>query len=372
MSAKPFPILFITSTRIGDAVLSSGLLARLHAEIPHARFTIAAGVLAAPLFRDTPNLEALIPVEKKPGGLHWVDLWKRVRGTKWGLVLDLRGSGLAGTLWAKMRIVRRSPDEDEPVVHKVEELARLLKLDGEAPPAPYLFLSEETQREADAHLHEHGWRGEPILAVSPAANWVGKTWPAERFSILTQRLLGRDGPLPDGRLLLLGGPDDRRTTEAVRREVSRKRVIDATGEVDLLIAYAMLKRARIFVGNDSGLMHLAAAAGTPTLGLFGPSDDRRYAPWGPHARALRGPRNFESYKLVDPQLNQSLSHMSDLAVERVYKAVLELLAETPEADGSPVAAEPQDSSCHDEGGSSAEGMEGADEPPSSERESAVG
>lgn len=136
MSAKPFPILFITSTRIGDAVLSSGLLARLHAEIPHARFTLAAGALAAPLFRDTPNLEALIPIEKKPGGLHWVDLWKRVRGTKWGLVLDLRGSGLAGTLSAKMRIVRRSPDEDEPVVHKVEELARLLKLDGEAPPAP--------------------------------------------------------------------------------------------------------------------------------------------------------------------------------------------------------------------------------------------
>ena len=333
MAAKPFPILFITSTRIGDAVLSSGLLARLHREIPRARFTVAAGALAAPLFRDTPNLDALIAIEKKGGGLHWVDLWKRVRGTKWGLVLDLRGSGLAGTLSAKMRIVRRSPDEDEPVVHKVEELARLLKLEGEELPAPELFVSDETQAEADAYLRAHGWTGEPILAVSPSANWVGKTWPAERFSILVQRLLGRDGPLPDGRLLLLGGPDDRRTTEAVRREISRKRVIEATGEVDLLVAYAMLKRARLFVGNDSGLMHLAAAAGAPTLGLFGPSDDRVYAPWGPQARTLRSPRSFESYKAVDPGLNQSLSHMSDLAVDRVYRAVLELLAETPERDG---------------------------------------
>jgi ADP-heptose:LPS heptosyltransferase len=221
MAAKPFPILFITSTRIGDAVLSSGLLARLHAEIPAARFTVAAGALSAPLFRDTPNLDALIAIEKKPGGMHWVDLWNRVRGTRWGLVLDLRGSGLAGTLSAKMRVVRRSPDDGEPVLHKVEELARLLKVEG-PPPAPHLFVSEDTQAEADDYLASAAGDGGPILAVSPAANWVGKTWPAERFSNLVTRLLGPDGPLPDGRLLLLGGPDDRRTAEAVRREVPRR------------------------------------------------------------------------------------------------------------------------------------------------------
>jgi ADP-heptose:LPS heptosyltransferase len=117
----------------------------------------------------------------------------------------------------------------------------------------------------------------------------------------------------------------------VRRELPRKRVIDATGEVDLLIVGAMLKRARLFVGSDSGLMHLAASAGAPTLGLFGPSDARRYGPWGPHARALRGPRTFESYKAVDPQLNQSLSHMSDLSVERVFGAAKRLLADTEPA-----------------------------------------
>ena len=68
MAAPRFPILFITSTRIGDAVLSSGLIKRLVDEVPHARFTIAAGPLAAPLFRDTPGLEALIPLEKQPLG----------------------------------------------------------------------------------------------------------------------------------------------------------------------------------------------------------------------------------------------------------------------------------------------------------------
>lgn len=326
MAAPPFPILFITSTRIGDAVLSSGLLKRLHDEIPHARFTIAAGPLAAPLFRDMPRLDALIPVEKRRGGLHWAALWLKVRRVRWGLVVDLRGSALSKALAAKVRLVHTSAAE-EPGLHKVESLARLLKL-GDDPPPPHLFVSEDTQAEADACLGQGG----PVLAVAPAANWVGKTWAAERFAILAQRLLNRDGPLPDGRLLLLGGPEDRRAAEAVRREMPRKRVIDATGEVDLLVACAMLRRARLFIGNDSGLMHMAAAAGAPTLGLFGPSDERRYGPWGIDARALRGPRSFESHVAVDPRLNQSLGHMSDLSVERVMRAATQLLVQTEVGD----------------------------------------
>jgi ADP-heptose:LPS heptosyltransferase len=153
-------------------------------------------------------------------------------------------------------------------------------------------------------------------------------------------MLGRDGALPQGRLLLIGGPEDRRAAEAVRRELPRRRVIDVTGEVDLLTVQAMLKRARLFIGNDSGLMHMAAAAGAPTLGLFGPSDERRYGPWGPNARALRGPKSFDAYRQIDPQLNQSLSHMADLSVERVTGAAKRLLADTepkPEAPPEPHA-----------------------------------
>src|ERR1700761_2274730 len=126
--AGSFPILFLTSTRIGDAVLSSGLLKRLHDEIPHARFTIAAGAPAAPLFRDTPRLDRVITVEKKKGGGHWFDLWGETRGRRWGFVLDRRGSGLSAFLSAKKRAVLRRP-KGTPIVHKVVEAARLLKLE---------------------------------------------------------------------------------------------------------------------------------------------------------------------------------------------------------------------------------------------------
>ena len=90
--------------------------------------------------------------------------------------------------------------------------------------------------------------------------------------------------------MILGGPEDVRTVEELKRSLTKGRVIDLTGQVDLLTAYACLSRARLYIGNDSGLMHLAAAAGTPTLALFGPSDERLYGPWGAHVRALRGPR----------------------------------------------------------------------------------
>ncbi len=330
MAAPRFPVLFVTSSRIGDAVLSSGLLARLVEEAPHARFTVAAGPLAAPLFRDLPGLDRLIVFDKRRGGLHWFDLWRRVRGRRWGLVLDMRGSGLARLLDARRRAVRRAPPPGAEPVHKVLEAAHVLRLDDD-PPAPHLFTSAETEAAADAFLRagaDAGGGDRPILAVAPAANWMGKTWPAERFAVMTAELLGEGGPLAGGRLLLLGGPDDRHACEEVRRAVPRARLIDAAGKLDLLTAYAALKRARLFVGNDSGLMHLAAAAGTPTLGLFGPSDDRLYAPWGPNARVVRGPRAFEAFTALDPALNQTIQHMRDLAVDRVTAAARDLVRDT--------------------------------------------
>lgn len=322
--AGAFPILFLTSTRIGDAVLSSGLLKRLHDEIPHARFTVAAGPLAAPLFKDMPRLDKVIPLEKKQGGGHWFELWGEVRKRRWGLVVDLRGSGLSAFVSAKRRAVFRRPLKGAPMVHKVVEAARLLKLEDE-PPAPFLFTGPETEAQADTLL---GMDPRPILAIGPGANWVGKRWPAERFNETAARLLGPEGVMAGGRLMVLGDEGDREIARASRMAIPKDRVIDLVGRADLITAYACLKRARLYVGNDSGLMHLAAAAGTPTVGLFGPSDERRYGPWGPHVRAVRGPREFDEFLAVDPRLNQALNHMMDLPVDTVTSAAADLYVET--------------------------------------------
>jgi ADP-heptose:LPS heptosyltransferase len=331
MAIGRFPILFITASRVGDAVLTSGLMHRLSEEIPHARFTVVASPLTAPLFRDVPNLDRLIPLEKEKASLHWFKLWRMVRGRRWGVIVDMRGSALSRFLNARRRAVKKPLAPGLEPLHKVIEAARVLRVEDD-PPAPFLFTSAETEAAAQALLA--GGEG-PILAMAPAANWVGKTWPAERFAVVAAELLGPGGPMANGRLLLLGGPSDRFAAEAVRRVIPRARLIDTVGRVDLLTAYALLKHARLFIGNDSGLMHLAAAAGAPTLGLFGPSDERLYAPWGPKARALRGPREFETFKKIDPDLNQVVCHMFDLPTPWVTAAARKLFTETAE----PVEAE---------------------------------
>ena len=71
------------------------------------------------------------------------------------------------------------------------------------------------------------------------------------------------------------------------RRSRRQRLIDLVGRIDLLTAAAALRRCALFIGNDTGLMHIAAAAGTPTLGLFGPSPIEQYAPWGSRTAVVR-------------------------------------------------------------------------------------
>lgn len=321
MAAKPFPILFIGPSRIADAVLASGLIKKLADEAPGARFTLVVGPDAAPLFTEVPGLDALIVQETGKGWGQAFGLWSRLRHTGWSLVIDMVGTPAARFLRAERRSA--SPRTLGEPVHRVIEAAALLTLEGDPPP-PFLFTNDEIEARAVELLGEGG----PILALAPASDWLGKTWPIERFARAAIELLADEGPMAGGRLLVLGGQDDMRYVEPLVRTLPRDRVTDLTGQLDPLTAVAVLKRARLFIGNDTGLMHLAAAAGAPTLGLFGPSDDRLYAPWGPRARVVRGPREFEQFKAVDPDLNQTIGHMMDLPVDTVVEAARELLDAT--------------------------------------------
>ena len=320
MTAKRFPILMISPSRLGDAVLSSGLIKTLIDQVPRARFTIVASALTAPLFAEVPGLDRVIVMEKRAMGLHWFRLWREVNTRRWGLIVDHRGSPVSGFLRRSRRAVYRKSTQP---MHKVAEAGRLLRLEHD-PPDPFLFTTADIESRADRLTEGEG----PILAIAPAANWVGKTWPAERFAMVARSLLGDEGPLAGGRVMVLGGPEDRAAGDPVKATVARTRRIDLAGREDPLVTFAALKRARLFIGNDSGLMHMAAAAGVPTLGLFGPSDEASYRPWGPHGRSVRGPRDFAAIKAADPHLNHAVCHMLDLSTTQVLAAACALIADT--------------------------------------------
>lgn len=264
-------ILFVTATRIGDAVLSTGLLSHLIDRFPGARLTIAAGPVATPLFEAVPGLERLVPLEKRRWSQHWLALYARTVSRRWDLVVDLRGSAIAWMLRAGERRVMAKGDADE---HRVRQLGRLFGLD--PPPSPVLWTAPSHRRAADALLPP----GAPVLAIGPAANWRGKQWRSERFAELARLLTAPDGPLPGARIAVLAAAHERPQAAPLLAAMPAARVVDLVSKTDLLTAAAVLRRAAMFIGNDTGLMHVAAAAGTPTLGLFGPSPIAQYAPWG--------------------------------------------------------------------------------------------
>lgn len=277
-------ILFITATRIGDAVLSSGVLRHLIERHPGARITVAAGRVSAPLFAAVPGLERLIEIDKRPFDLHWLKLWAAAAPRRWDLVVDLRASAIAYVLWARQRRVIGSRGRNTKR-HRVEELADLFHL--RPPPAPTVWLTEHHEAAAERLIPD----GPPVLAVGPAANWPGKQWPAPRFADLARRLTGPGAILAGARMAVLAAAAERAQLQPVLDALPADRVIDLAGAVDLPTAAACLRRCALFVGNDSGLMHLAAAADTPTLGLFGPSPAERYGPWGRHTAFVRTPES---------------------------------------------------------------------------------
>jgi heptosyltransferase III len=276
-------ILFVTGTRIGDAVLSTGILGYLVDRYPGAAFTVAAGPAAAPLFEAVPGLERIIAVTKRRCGLHWLDLFRAVAPLRWDLVVDLRGSILAYLLRARSRRVMAKGD---PTQHRVRQLARLFALD--PPPSPRLWLAPRHQQAAGALVPQGG----PVLAIGPAANWRGKQWRAERFAELALRLIAPAGPLPGARVAVLAAASERTQAASLLAALPASRCIDLVGRTHLLTAAAVLKKCALFVGNDTGIMHIAAAMGVPTLGLFGPSLPEHYAPWGSHTAVVQTTKSY--------------------------------------------------------------------------------
>jgi heptosyltransferase-3 len=266
-------ILFVTSNRLGDAVLSTGLLDHLIHTHPRARITVACGPVAEGVFARMPNRERTIVLDKRPYSLHWLPLWACAATTLWDLVVDIRGSALAWTVLARRRAVMRRSSG-----HKVAQLGAVLSLD--PPPMPVMWTAPEDRARAAALLSSE----RPVIGLGPTANWAPKVWPADRYAALFNALAA--GVLPDAVPVVFAGPGTAERAMAAPLLAALPDAIDLVGKLTLPEVAACLARCTLFVGNDSGLMHLAAAAGAPTLGLFGPTPAHEYSPTGPRAAAV--------------------------------------------------------------------------------------
>lgn len=278
-------ILFITCSRIGDAVLTTPILRFIEKAHPNAKVTIAADPLVAPLFTAYPLCEKVIPFSKRAYSTHWPRLWWQTVRKKWDWVIDLRGSAIAYGLYTRKRSTWKQIPGDTR--HKVAQLCATAGI----PLHPSsLWASPEQHTLAQSLITA------PTLAVAPAANWVGKQWPLPYFKHVCTQFMEA---FPGAAIALLCAPHERPYVLPLLEAVPPHRLVDCTkGQYDLSQIGAILQQCSLFIGNDSGLMHMAAAAGTSTIGLFGPSRENNYGPWElptetPQHQVIRIPLTYD-------------------------------------------------------------------------------
>ena len=257
----PVRILFVSANRLGDAVITCGILDHLIRTHPTARFTIACGPAAAGVYARMPQLERIIIFDKHKNDSHWPKLWRAVAFTRWDLVVDVRGSALAYLVLAKRRVVRRKRPG-----RMFEQHAAMLGID--PAPLPVVWTAQEDRDRASALLPAD----RPVIAFGVTANWAPKVWPAERFGRLFQLL--STSLLPGAVPAVFAGPGPAEREMAAPALACLPGAIDLRGALTIPEAAAVIGRCALYVGNDSGLMHLAAATGIPTVGLCGTTRDR--------------------------------------------------------------------------------------------------
>ncbi|MGQ9631668.1 MAG: glycosyltransferase family 9 protein [bacterium] len=161
-------------------------------------------------------------------------------------------------------------------VHETEHLLGALKslgIEG-ADPTPRVAPDNAAEGFADTFWREHSLENRyPVVAIHPGSGGKKKIWPPDRFARLADYLAETYG----AEILLVVGPIDRSVSEKVQEDARAAHIIPVEN-VGLVELAAILRRCDAYVGNDSGVTHLAAAVRTPTIAIFGPTDP---AVWGP-------------------------------------------------------------------------------------------
>ena len=272
--------LFITLSNIGDALLTTPVLQCLHRYDETATVDIVGDERSSELFLHCPYRGEIYHKQKRRFLRGALALLLELRRKRYDLVVDLRTDILARLVRAEKRFVKiAGGGQSHAVARHFAAVSSLAE--GEETPSTILWLGQADRDYADEVCRQ--LPGDRWLCIGPGANWEKKIWPAEKYAQITDEL--RD---EFDALVLLGNKADNRQAEHIATRV-RLPCVNLCGRTTLLQAAAVLARMTLFLGNDSGLGHIAAAIGAPSFTLFGPGNPARYHPWGPRAAWYAAP-----------------------------------------------------------------------------------
>ncbi len=315
-------LLFIANSRLGDAILSTGILNYYLQHKESIKITVICSPLVAPLFNAFPRVSMVIAYKKEKRAGHWIRSWKEVDKGQWDLIIDLRNTLLSRILRKKNLLVFKG---DKVLQHRLLSLSKLI-LDNKNILEPKIFINKKDFLKSNFILSKIK-KSQPMIAISPSTNWKRKNWPIKKFAYLINKLTINKGPIPKAKIILLGSENDQKISLQLEKLLVDKDVLNLTGKINIMTVAAIIKKCKLFIGNDSGLMHLSAALGIKTVGLFGPSQDVIYRPWGKKCNFIRTPESYEDLVLVKGyDTNDPNTLMKNLDEKKVYDVCLDVLA----------------------------------------------
>jgi lipopolysaccharide heptosyltransferase I len=300
MAADCPRILITRLSAIGDCILTLPVASAIKAQLPEARISWLVGCAARQLLAHCPDIDEVISVPgdwlRHPGQV--LSLRRRLRAAKFDFVVDpqsrLKSSPAGWLSGARLRVGFASPRGrelstwlnnrlvDSQCTHLVDAQLDLLKaIDLQKPTTARFRLDvpRPVQQWAAGQLAAMGLNGS-FAVINPGGTWLSKCWPVSRFGTVARRLreLGQHS------LVVWGNPAE--------LDMARQIVVDSGGtavlgpSTDLVQLAAILQRADVCIAGDTGPLHLAAALGTPCVGIYGPTDPRRCGPYGKSHIAL--------------------------------------------------------------------------------------
>jgi heptosyltransferase-2 len=185
----------------------------------------------------------------------------------------------------------------------------------------YLKLNQRDRFQAEKILlKQHLSLDDTIIGINPGATYgPAKQWPADRYAHLADRILA----FSEARVVIFGGPGDKTLGQKISAKM-KHRPVDLSGQTSLGEAMALIERCDLFITNDSGLMHVAAALDVPLVAIFGSTNPVATGPLGPNSKVV------QAAVPCSPCLNSEcpeghLKCMDQIDVDRVFDVVKEML-----------------------------------------------
>jgi heptosyltransferase-3 len=353
----------------GDVLLASPVFSTLKRAAPHVEIDALVYAETAPMLANHPAIDAIHTIDrdwKRRGpGAQLAAEWRLARALaarRYDLLVHLtehpRGATLAHLLAPRFAVTRERAGDGwlrrrrfthfyrvpprtprHAVEANLDALRRIGVYPDENDKKLVLVPGAAAQARVDALLREHGLVPHRFVHAHPGSRWFFKCWPAARSAALFERIVAA------GRSIVVTGAPDPRERALAASIVDampppmRARVVDVVGTLSLPEVAALAARARAFVGVDSAPMHMAAAMGTPTLALFGPSGELEWGPWRVAHRVVVSQAHPCRPCGLDGCGGGKVSEcLTTLDASRVHDAFEALLAETAAREATMIAA----------------------------------